>query len=230
MNENEQLQGPVFEPKSGDVKQLVVMLHGVGSNGDDLISLAPILAESLPDTLFFSPNGVEPYDQAPPEFGGFQWFSLASRSPHHLLKGANQAASLVNPALDNLLHHYKLDEKNMALLGFSQGTMTALYAALHRLKPLAGVVGFSGALIGADVPPHEYTARPPVCLIHGEEDMVVPFSALEHAERVLKNAHVSVETHARPMLAHSIDMEGIQAAQNFLRRAFALDTANADAA
>lgn len=218
----EYLTGPVIEPKSGSIKRIVVMLHGVGSNGDDLACLAPVLAEALPDTLFFSPNGIQPYDMAPPEFQGYQWFSLSNRSPHLLLQGASEAASIVNPALDELLSQYNLTNKDLALLGFSQGTMTSLYCALHRSENIAGVVGFSGALIGADVHPHHYTSKPPICLIHGEEDMVVPFSAMTHAYNTLTSASVSVETHARPLLAHTIDMEGIDIAKAFLRRIFGL--------
>jgi len=219
------LEGPVFEPKSGNVKRIVVMLHGVGSNGDDLYGLTPLFADVLPDTLIFSPNGIQPYDMAPPEFGGYQWFSLASRSPHHLLQGAADAASFVNPGLDELLRMHNLTDADLALVGFSQGTMTSLYCALHRANPIAGVVGFSGALIGADVHPHQYTARPPVCLIHGEEDMVVPFAALEHAHTTLSNAGVPVQAYARPMLAHSIDMEGIEIARRFLTGIFGLEYA-----
>jgi phospholipase/carboxylesterase len=215
------LTGPIIEPKSGNVKRIVVMLHGVGSNGDDLACLAPVIAEDLPDTLFFSPNGIQPYDMAPPEFQGYQWFSLNNRSPVALLQGASDAASFVNPALDELLRKYNLTNRDLALLGFSQGTMTALYTALHRSENIAGVVGFSGALIGADVHPHHYTARPPICLIHGEEDMVVPFSAMAHAHSTLSNAGVLVQSHARPLLAHTIDMEGIKIAQTFLLNAFA---------
>jgi phospholipase/carboxylesterase len=217
------LIGPVLEPESGNVKRMVVMLHGVGSNGDDLACLAPILSKTMPDTLFFTPNGIEKYDQAPEDFEGYQWFSLESRSPHALLQGVSQAASIVNPALDGLLEHYKLSSENMALFGFSQGTMTSLYCATHRAEKIAGVVGFSGALIGADVHPHAYTAKPPVCLIHGEEDMVVPFAAMAHAQSVLSKAGIEVETHARPMLAHTIDMEGIEIAQHFLKRIFKME-------
>lgn len=220
------LTGPVFEPQSGNVKRILVMLHGVGSNGDDLFGLAGHFAQVLPDTLIFSPNGIQPYDMAPPEFGGYQWFSLANRSPYNLLQGAAEAAQFVNPALDELLRMHHLTDSDLALLGFSQGTMTSLYCALHRANPIAGVVGFSGALIGADVHPHHYTAKPPICLIHGEEDMVVPFGALEHARSTLTNANVSVEAHARPLLAHSIDMEGIEAAKRFLTRIFGLDVAS----
>ncbi len=213
-----ELSGPVIEPESGNIKRMVVMLHGVGSNGDDLACLAPIFARTMPDTLFFAPNGIEAYDMAPPDFQGYQWFSLASRSPYDMLQGAANAASILNPALDELLQRFHLRDDQVALLGFSQGTMTSLYAALHRAKPLAGVVGFSGALIGADVHPHAYTAKPPICLIHGEEDMVVPFSALAHAESTLKKSSVPVEAHARPLLGHTIDAEGIEIARAFLWR------------
>lgn len=215
-----QLVGPVLQPQSGVVKRAVMLLHGVGSNGDDLISLAPILAEYLPDTLFFSPNAPFAFDMAP---FGHQWFSLIDRSPSSMLSGAKAAAPAVNAGIDKLRDDYGLKDGDVALLGFSQGTMMSLYAGLRRSAPLAAIVGFSGALIGAESLAEEVAHKTPVCLIHGEWDEVVPFAAMAHAQAALVHAGLLVEAHARPGLPHSIDMEGIEIATQFLRRHFKLD-------
>jgi phospholipase/carboxylesterase len=212
-----QLTGPTFAPASGTVKKLVVFLHGVGANGDDLIGLARVFAPVFPDTLFVSPNAPHAYDMAP---FGYQWFSLRERSPEIMLNGVKDAATHLNPYLDGLLKQHKLHDNDMALIGFSQGTMVALYTALRRNAACAAVVGYSGALIGADVPTDPFTAKPPICLIHGEDDMVVPFTAMEHAVRILKRADIAHESHPRPHLGHGIDEEGLEIAAHFLTHAF----------
>jgi phospholipase/carboxylesterase len=212
-----QLTGPIFQPKSGKVKKIIVFLHGVGANGDDLISLAPVFAPVFPDTLFISPNAPQAYDMAP---FGYQWFSLQNRTPENMLNGAKAASEKLNPFLDELLAEHKLTDADLALIGFSQGTMTALYTALRRKHACAGVIGYSGALIGADIPPHPFTSKPPICLIHGEDDNVVPFSAMQHAARILERAEIQFEAHPRPGLGHGIDEEGLEIAAHFLKHAF----------
>lgn len=209
------LSGPMIPPDSGKVKKLVVLLHGLGANGADLIGLAPILQPALPDTLFVSPDAPYPCDMAPM---GYQWFSLMDRSPHKMLEGVRSARQSIDPFLSELLLENGLSDADMALVGFSQGTMSALYTAFRRAKPCAGVVGFSGALIGASTPDDPVTAKPPVCLIHGEADPVVPFTAMAHAEGILERIGVPHEAHARPNLEHSIDEEGLKICGEFLRR------------
>lgn len=213
---NPQLSGPVRKPRSGAApKQLAVLLHGWGADGANLIDLADMLAPSLPDAQFIAPNAphvceVNPY--------GYQWFSLMDRQPQHMLAGARAAADILNAFLDAQLKELNLDNSKLILIGFSQGTMTALHVALRRTPQIAAVVGFSGSLIGADTLAKEITARPPICLIHGEADDVVPFASMQHATTML-NAHgVNVESHARPFLGHSIDMEGLQTANKFLKK------------
>lgn len=208
------LTGPELLPQSGIVKRVVILLHGVGSNGDDLISLAPMLQDALPDTAFLSPNAPFPFDMAP---FGYQWFSLMERSTASMLAGAETAAPHLNAYIDEVRERFKLTDRDIALFGFSQGTMMSLYAGLRRAEPLAGIVGFSGALVGAETVP---AGRTPVCLIHGEWDDVVPFGALAMAEAALRAKKISVETHARPNLGHSIDPEGLDAALQFLQTQF----------
>jgi phospholipase/carboxylesterase len=210
------LTGPQRTPRSGGKpKQLVVILHGWGADGPNLIDLADMFAPTLPDAQFIAPNApfvceVNPY--------GYQWFSLMDRQPQHMLDGARTAADILNAFIDEQLAALGLDNSKLALVGFSQGTMTALHVALRRTPAIAALVGFSGALIGADTLQAEITSRPPVCLIHGEADDVVPFASLKHATESLKSHGVSVESHPRPFLGHSIDMEGLQVAAAFLKK------------
>ncbi|PZP86596.1 MAG: phospholipase [Azospirillum brasilense] len=212
------LTGPELAPQSGTVKHVVILLHGVGSNGDDLIGLAPMLAPALPDTQFLSPNGAQPFDQAP---FGYQWFSLRDRSHSAMLAGVQAVAPTVDAYIDEVKARFGVDDANIALVGFSQGTMTSLYVGLRRAQPLAGIVGFSGALIDAANTPASVT---PVCLIHGEWDEVVPYAAMVQAREALSQKGIRVEAHARPNLGHSIDGEGLEAAVDFLRARFGMAT------
>ncbi len=198
----------------GKAKQLVLILHGWGADGPNLIDLADLFSRALPDAHFIAPNApfvceVNPF--------GFQWFSLMDRQPQHMLAGACKAVDILSEFIDEQLAELSLDNGKLALVGFSQGTMTALHLALRRTPPIAALVGFSGALVGADVLAKEITARPPICLIHGNQDDVVPYSSLAHATDVLKKHGCSVEPHTRPFLGHSIDMEGMAIAAEFLK-------------
>ena len=210
------LTGPEIAPASGTVKHVVIFLHGVGSNGDDLIELGHMVKGALPDTQFLSPNGAQPFDQAP---FGYQWFSLRDRSMPAMQAGVQQAMPAVHAYIDGVKARFGIEDKDIALVGFSQGTMTALYAGLRRAEPLAAIVGFSGAMLGGEELTKNAT---PVCLIHGELDEVVPFAALAHAKGHLEEAGIAIETHARPHLGHSIDGEGLEAAQAFLCKSFGI--------
>lgn len=205
------LTGPEIAPKSGTVKHVVIFLHGVGSNGDDLIELGHMVQDALPDTQFLSPNGAQPFDQAP---FGYQWFSLRERSQEKMLAGAREAAPVVNRYIDEVKARFGVNDRQIALVGFSQGTMMALYAGLRRESALAAIVGFSGAMLGGEELAKNDT---PVCLIHGEYDEVVPYAALAHAKMHLEKASIAVETHARPNLGHSIDGPGLETMVKFLR-------------
>jgi len=205
-------------PKSGKTKSLVVLLHGVGADGNDLLGLAPYWAPALPDTEFVSPHAPFPFDMAPT---GRQWFSLQDRTPATVLTGIQTAAPILDHFLDELLVARGLDESRLALVGFSQGTMMSLYCGLRRAKPLACIVGYSGALAGAALLAKEIRSRPPVLLVHGEDDPVVPFTSLDAAVKTLAANGVNVESLARPGLGHSIDEEGLKRGGEFLTAALA---------
>lgn len=210
------LTGPEQPPLSGNpAKQIVLFLHGVGSNSDDLFSLAPLVAELFPDAYIAAPNAPFAFDMAP---YGYQWFSLRDYSLPAMHAGVQTAAPHLNAYIDHLLAKTGLPIGKLGVIGFSQGTMTALYTLPRRSEPCGAVVGFSGALLGAEVLPSEIKSKPPVCLIHGEMDTVVPFAALALAENALKAAGFPVEAHPRPGLPHSIDQEGVEICRKFLKR------------
>ncbi|MGH6916603.1 MAG: alpha/beta hydrolase [Geminicoccaceae bacterium] len=211
------LSGPRIAPRSGAAKQLVVLLHGVGADGADLIGLAPALAPFLPHAAFVAPNGPEPCDMAP---FGYQWFSLQDRRPEALLRGVQVAAPLLDAFLDEELERHGLDDRQLALVGFSQGTMMALHVAPRRPAPLAAVLGFSGALVGPELLPAQVVSRPPVFLIHGDADEIVPVGALAAALAGLQAADIPVRFEIRPGLPHAIDPESIAHGGAFLAAAF----------
>jgi len=217
-SDHQLLVGPELEPASGQkAKQLVVLLHGYGSDGDDLISLAPEFAESLPDAHFIAPNAPFHCEMAP---YGFQWFSLQEYTQPAMLEKSQIAIPILNYFLDETLKRLNLTADNMALVGFSQGTMMSLLSATKRKPSCAGVLGYSGSFLDADPNPNQSWSSPPVCLIHGKLDPVVPFSSMKNAEHALKTIGIDVETHARPNLPHGIDAEGIEIGNNFLNRIF----------
>jgi phospholipase/carboxylesterase len=214
-----QLTGPALKPASGKKPaSLVVLLHGVGADGNDLIGLAPYWTPLLPETEFLAPDGPQPCDMAP---FGRQWFSLQDRSPEAILAGVRASAPVLNAFLDDALKARGLGDDRLALVGFSQGTMMSLYVGPRRAKPCAAIVGYSGALVGPQLLADEIRSRPKILLVHGDADPVVPFTALGSAQKALAAAGVAVETLACPGIGHSIDEAGLKRGGEFLRAALA---------
>lgn len=212
------LTGPERKPASSSKpKKLVIFLHGLGSDGNDLIDLAFDFASALPDALFLSPNAPFPCDMAP---YGHQWFSLQDRSESNILSGVRTAAPILNHYIDQALKEHHLEDKDLALIGFSQGTMMALHVALRRKQACRAVIGFSGALIAPPLLAKEITSRPRVMLAHGDHDTVVPISALNIATNTLTSVDVDVTTHISSGLGHGIDQQGLKLAKKFLKTCF----------
>jgi len=218
------LDGPRLEPRGGDAKRLVVFLHGYGADGNDLIDLGRAWQEILPNTAFVSPHAPEPCGQAPV---GRQWFPLTFRDPDERWVGVNKAGPALDAFLDSELERYKLPPSALALVGFSQGTMMALHVGLRRAVPPAAIVGYSGMLVMPNKPePEAFTAsikaRPPVLLVHGSEDELIPAQALFHATQTLAALEVPAEWHISHGVGHGIDAEGLRHGGEFLARQFKL--------
>jgi len=214
------LDGPRLSPRSGGpARRLVVLLHGVGADGADLIGLAPALAEALPDAAFVAPDAPFPCDMAP---YGRQWFSLQDRSPARLEAGVRAVEPVLRAFLGSELSRLSLPASALALAGFSQGAMTALHTGLRMPESPAAILAYSGALLAPASLAAEIRGRPPVLLVHGEADGVVPVRASRAAEGVLRAAGVPVESLYIPVLDHTIDAAGLEAGIAALLRAFAL--------
>jgi phospholipase/carboxylesterase len=215
-----QLDGPRLEPRGGATKRLVVFLHGFGADGNDLIEIGRAWQPLLPDTAFVSPHAPERCAGAPT---GRQWFALTFRDPDERWRGVNAAAPILNAFLDAELERRKLPPSALALVGFSQGTMMALHVGLRRPTPPAAIVGYSGLFVlpnnaAPDVVAGEIKSRPPVLLIHGDQDDLIPVQALFHATQALAALEVPTEWHISPEIGHGIDQEGLRHGGEFLAR------------
>ena len=212
------LDGPRVTPASGGkATALVILLHGYGSNGEDLIGLAPYWRGELPDVAFVAPNAPEVCPGAP---GGYQWWAIANLSPSALNVGAAKAAPVLDAFIDQELERHGLAEDRLALVGFSQGTMMSLQVGPRRRRTLAGIVGYSGMLADPEALAAEGRTRPPVLLVHGDLDPVLPVAALGDAAAALRALDFQTTTHISPSLGHSLDEAGLRLGEEFLARAF----------
>jgi phospholipase/carboxylesterase len=213
---NKIVNGSSLQPSSGGApKHIVLLLHGYGSNGADMISLAPHWQQALPDALFLAPN-------APQRCGmgfGYQWWGLSAYTPQALAAGATSAAPAIESFIDRKLSQYGLTEKDLAIVGFSQGTMMALHIGLRRPRRLAAIVGYSGMLTGASELAHHSITKPPVLLVHGSSDPIVPVAALHSAKSQLQRLGINVTAHVAQGLGHSVNPAGLQMGSEFVANA-----------
>ena len=206
-------------PASGAApRSMVILLHGYGSNGDDLIGLVPYWRNALPDTVFLSPNAPQPCPGAP---GGRQWWPLTDFSPQARAAGVREAAPILDAYIDQQLAAYGLTEDRLALVGFSQGTMVALHVGPRRQRQLAAIVGYSGMLADPERLAAEARSKPPILLVHGDADPMVPVAALHRAAAELEPLGFEVTTHVSRGLGHSIDEPGLRLGAQLLSRVLA---------
>jgi phospholipase/carboxylesterase len=201
-------------------KYLVIFLHGYGANGENLLDLAYEFKNVLPEAHFISPNAIEPWEGGFP--GCYQWFSLSKgmerRSMIDMAADVIRSNQVLKSFVKKQLARFNLTEKNLFLMGFSQGGMMSMYQGLIKDEKPAGIISFSGKLVLPEMLGQKIIHKPNVCLIHGKEDSVLPFSNFIEAEKLLKQENIPFESHAFDGLDHSIDIRGIRAAQEFIKK------------
>lgn len=207
------IDGPRLPAASGAPKALVVFLHGFGADGNDLIAIGAEWRRAMPDVAFVSPHAPERCMASP---SGRQWFPLTFRDPDERRRGVVAARPALDAFLDAELKRHNLTDDRLALVGFSQGTMMALHAGLRRPAPPACILGFSGMLVSPEALKAEATGKPPILLVHGERDDVIPVEALFAACDGLNAAEIPVEWHLSPGLGHGIDGEGLRQGAAFV--------------
>lgn len=197
-----------LQPKAS---KLAILLHGVGSDAQDISMIIPYMQQSLPGVHFIALDGLQKYDMGA---FGYQWFSLQNRNQQNMQIEAGKTAPLVIKFLELKLAELALDFEDLFLIGFSQGTMLSMQIANSFDKKLAGIIGFAGAII----PPQNFDGNnnTPICFIHGSNDEILHIDLMHQSADFMKKLGFKVETHTIPNLTHSIDMRCIQIANNFI--------------
>lgn len=210
------LSGPRRDAQSGTPTSLVILLHGYGADGNDLIGLADALAPHLPDTVFLAPNAPERSALNPM---GYQWFPIPwidGSSEAQMTEGFLKAREVLDTYLTEAMAAEGMSPAETVVVGFSQGTMMALATLPRRDQPVAGIVGFSGRLHDAETLARETKVRPPVLLIHGDRDEMIPVVELARAEQGLRQAGFQVTSHVSRGTGHGIAPDGLGLALEFL--------------
>jgi len=213
------IDGPRLAPFSGrPPEHLVIMLHGYGSDGDDMMELAKQWQRALPEAAFACPNAPEPCDQSP---FGYQWFPLTHPKSAQYWPGVQRTGPLLDQFISAELGRYGLVDSRLALVGFSQGTMMALHVGLRRNPPqggpLAAILGYSGTMAGPEFLLNQIKSRPPVMLIHGELDDVITLEAHDRAVAALVQAGVPVESHISHGIGHAMGIDGLELGLRFVQ-------------
>ncbi len=219
------LDGPRVNPPSGKADSLVILVHGYGADGNDLIGLAPHWQLVLKSTAFVAPNAPEPCAMNPM---GYQWFPISRIDPGELWRGVQTAAQDLDTFIDQELERHGLDESRLALVGFSQGTMMSLHVGLRRSKPLAGILGYSGALAGPEHLAGDMKSKAPILLIHGDMDEMITVDRMHSAAKALGEAGLAVQWHVSQGVGHGIAQDGLALGARFLRDIFSAPAPSAE--
>lgn len=210
------LTGPRRDAKSGNADSLVIFLHGYGSDGNDLIGIGDTLAEHMPNATFLSPNAPQRCANSPI---GYQWFPipwLDGSTEETSKQGHVESVKLLNAWLDEVSVNEGIAPDRTIIFGFSQGTMMALHVGPRRENSFAGIVGFSGRLLNPELLSAEFRSKPPVLLVHGDSDDMVPPASLPAAADALTAVGIEVFTHISKNTGHGIAPDGLQMALQFI--------------
>lgn len=223
------LTGQTRDAKSGEAQALVVFVHGYGADGADLLGIGDVLADHVPDVMFAAPNAPDRCTNNP---AGFQWFPipwLDGSSEEDAKAGMMRAVEMFDTYLSDLMAETGIGPEKTVLFGFSQGTMMSLHVGPRRDDPLAGIIGFSGRLLAPENL-SDVVTKPPVLLVHGDSDDVVPPSSLPEAADALGSAGFEVYTHISQGTGHGIAPDGLGVALSFLRHVLGMEPPESDAA
>ncbi len=212
---NRTLSGPRLPPARGAATHLVVLCHGYGADGNDLIGLAPYWQKLLPTAAFVAPNAPERCPGSP----GYQWFPISRLDPGEMQRGVTRVGPVLDAFVDTELARHQLSADRLALVGFSQGTMMSLHVGLGRAAKPAAIVGFSGMFAAAESPPALGADAPPILLVHGDADPMIPIEALFVSVGALGRAGAAVQWHVSSGIGHSIDEQGLALGGSFLAMA-----------
>ncbi len=211
------LSGPRLDAESGEASSLVIFLHGYGADGNDLIGIGSAIASHLPNSTFLAPNAPDRCTNNPM---GFQWFPIPwmdGSTEEQMNAGFDASAQKLDHWLDEVSNAEAIPLERIALVGFSQGTMMSLHVGLRKARQLAGIVGFSGRLLRPETLDAEIKSRPPVLLVHGDQDEVVPPESLALARDGLAEVGITAQTHMSSGIGHGIAPDGLGMALGFLK-------------
>jgi phospholipase/carboxylesterase len=214
---SKKLTGPRLPPARGEATHLIVLCHGYGADGNDLIGLTPIWQRLMPTVAFAAPNAPERCAGSP---SGYQWFPISRLDPQIMNSGVQSAAAGLETFLETELERLKLSPERLALVGFSQGTMMSLHVGLRRKVKPAAIVGYSGMLTGTEGLDQYARGAPPILLLHGDADQMIPMQFLFSSAAALGKAGAAVQWHLSPHVGHSIDEQGLALGGTFLLMAF----------
>ncbi len=206
---------------SKNPQNLVVFLHGYGANGENLINLANEFKIVLPKANFISPNAVEKWEGGFPNC--YQWFSLYGENTERkafeqTVENIKKSNEKLTTFIDDQLKRFNLTPKDLILVGFSQGAMMAIYNGLARQQKIKSIVAYSGRVILPNIVGEKILSKPEICLIHGEDDAVVPFDHFIEGKKILANENIPFDSCSVKGLDHSIDISGIRYAMEFLKK------------
>lgn len=212
-----------IDSKNSKPKNLVFFLHGYGANGENLLSLAHEYRNVIPEAHFISPNAVEPWEVGFPNC--YQWFSLYDKNETRIpfektLENIVKSNHILTNLIDTQLNRFDLTPKDLILVGFSQGAMMSIYQSLTRKEKIKAVIAYSGRVILPELAGQVINSKPEICLIHGVNDMVVPFDHFEQGKKILTEKDIPFSAYPIQGLDHSIDKSGIKYATNFLSKFF----------
>jgi phospholipase/carboxylesterase len=211
------LTGPRLPARAGKATHLAVLCHGYGADGNDLIGLAPHWQRDMPSVAFAAPNAPEPCAGAP---SGYQWFPIQRLDPAEMQRGVESAAEALNSFLDAELARLELPPERLALVGFSQGTMMSLHVGLKRAVKPAAIVGYSGMLARGSALEALPADTPPILMVHGDADQMIPVQAMLATAQMLGEAGAAVQWHISGGVGHGIDPVGLDLGGGFLVEAF----------